>query len=91
MTNSKKYPLYLDQKLLEYVDSYIYLGKQVSFDKQNNELEIKRRISGAWKKFWSLKEILKGTMPINLKKKIMDTSCFSPSPMGARHGSTHFE
>lgn len=78
MTNSIKYPLYLDQNLLEYVESYVYLGKQVSFDNQNNELEVERRISGAWRKFWSLKEILKGTMPINLKKKVMDT-CLLPS------------
>lgn len=78
MSNSIKHPIYLDEKPLEYVDSYIYLGKQISFGKQNNELEVERRISGAWKKFWSLKDILKGTMPINLKKKLMDT-CLLPS------------
>ena len=78
MTNSQQYPLHLDQKPLEYVDSYIYLGKQISCKKQSNELEVDRRITNAWKKFWSLKEILKGTIPINLKKKIMD-SCVLPS------------
>lgn len=43
---------------------YIYLGKLVTFN-QNNELELEKRINITWKKFWSLKEIFKSDMTID--------------------------
>ncbi|CAH2088608.1 unnamed protein product [Euphydryas editha] len=78
MTNYRKFPVYLINEELEYVDSYIYLGKQLSFEKQRNEQEIERRISNVWKKYWSYKEIMKSDMPIKIKQKVMDT-CILPS------------
>nr|XP_026493394.1 uncharacterized protein LOC113398718 [Vanessa tameamea] len=50
----------------------------MSFSKTHNEDEIETRTSIAWKKFWSLKEILKGDYSINLKKTVLDT-CILPS------------
>lgn len=77
MTNSLKIPIKRRENNIEYVDKYIYLGKQVSFNKINNEEEIGRRCNITWKKFWSLKEILKGDYSINMKKIVFDT-CLLP-------------
>lgn len=77
MTNSFKRPIRANGHEIEYVDSYIYLGKRVSFNAESNLEEITRRISLAWKKFWSLKEILKGNYSLQMKKIVMDT-CIMP-------------
>ncbi|CAH2207957.1 jg6510 [Pararge aegeria aegeria] len=57
MTNSFESPIYLGSEPIQYVDSYIYLGKQISFKSQSNDLEVDRRIKGGWNKYWSLKEV----------------------------------
>ena len=44
----------------------IYLGKQISFQSNCNENEIDRRINIAWRKYWSQKEILKGTYSLQM-------------------------
>lgn len=77
MTNSIERPINVKGKTIEYVYSYIYLGKQISFLKTHNEDEIERRTNIAWKKFWSFREILKGDYSINLKKTVLDT-CILP-------------
>ena len=77
MTNSNKVPIRSRGNNIEYVNSYIYLGKQVSFSRSSNEEEIERRISITWKKFWSLKEILKGNYDLSMKKIVLDT-CLLP-------------
>lgn len=33
MTKNVKNPVYLEDEALEYVDTYIYFGKQISFNK----------------------------------------------------------
>jgi hypothetical protein len=48
----------LDRTEAQYVTEYIYLGQLVSFD-QGMEIEIKRRVTQAWRAFWSMKYILK--------------------------------
>ncbi|GBP17304.1 Putative uncharacterized transposon-derived protein F52C9.6 [Eumeta japonica] len=78
MTNHTERPIYLENSSLTYVNAYIYLGKQISFNQQNNELEVERRVNVTWKKFWSLKEILKSDMTIRMKAKVMNT-CLLPS------------
>lgn len=78
MTNYIRRPIYLENTSLTYVDAYIYLGKQISFNQHNNELEVDRRISITWKKFWCLKEIFKSDMPIGTKTRVMNT-CLLPS------------
>lgn len=77
MTNAAQNSVSLDNTPVEYVTSYVYLGKQISFQKLN-DAEIDRRIIGTWKKFWSLKEILKSQLPMKIKSKVMD-SCLLPS------------
>lgn len=78
LTNSRTNIIYLKGKPLEYVKNYIYLGKQLSFEDRNEELEVERRINMSWKKFWTLKEILKGEFPVHLKKIVLDT-CVLPT------------
>lgn len=78
MTNHIKIPIYLKNRPLNYVDTYIYLGKQISFNQHNNEQEVDRRVNITWKKFWSLKEVLKSDMSIRLKSRVMNT-CLLPS------------
>lgn len=74
MTNSSKKTIKINNKPLEYTESYIYLGKRISFDKINNELEIERRVQNTWNRYWNLKEVFKSNLPINLKTKIMNSS-----------------
>ncbi|CAH2096381.1 unnamed protein product [Euphydryas editha] len=73
MTNSTKTPIKIGNVCLDYVDSYIYLGKQVSFHLNNNFEEILRRINISWQKFWAHREILKGELPLSIKKAVMDS------------------
>lgn len=77
MTNSQERPITVKGNSIEYTQKYLYLGKQVSFNKSNNEEEITRRINVTWKKFWSQKEILKGDYGLHLKKTVFDT-CLLP-------------
>lgn len=78
MTNHIERPIHLENSPLVYVDSYIYLGKQVSFNQRSNELEVERRVNNTWRKFWSLKEILKSDLNTRIKSKVMNT-CLLPS------------
>lgn len=78
ISNSHQVPININGKNIEYVNEYTYLGKQLSFSKTNNEDELEWRINITPKKFWSLKEILKGNYSIKLKKVVMDT-CLLPS------------
>ena len=53
MTNGPNLPIKINSVELEYVDNYIYLGQAITF--KNNNYEINRRITNAWKNAWSLK------------------------------------
>ncbi|CAG4947891.1 unnamed protein product [Colias eurytheme] len=77
MTNNTKVPIYVDNIPLPYTEKYIYLGKQISFDRLSNYQEIERRAQLTWNKYWSFKEIFKSNMPIKLKTKVMN-SCLIP-------------
>lgn len=76
MTNRQMVPMTLLSADIEYVEEYIYLGHLVSF-KACTELEIERRTKITWNKYWSMKEIFKSNLPINLKTKAMET-CLLP-------------
>lgn len=78
MTNSnRKPPIYINNKLIEYVNEYIYLGQIISpIDLTTKEIE--RRIGNAWKRYWSLKEIMKNPeMNMTIKRKLYNT-CILP-------------
>ncbi|KAI8423259.1 hypothetical protein MSG28_014288 [Choristoneura fumiferana] len=48
-----------------------YLGQVVSFSNRQDK-EIERRIENAWKSYWSMKEHMKGNLPLTLKHKLVD-------------------
>lgn len=77
LTNSAQTPVTVSGTKLEYVESYIYLGKEISFKRSRNEDEVNRRICTSWQKFWCHKEVLKSKLPLKQKKKVMD-SCILP-------------
>lgn len=64
--------LSIQETNLEYVNSYIYLGQVVSFVEP--EAEVNRRITNAWKKFWSLKELFNMNLSKDMRKYIFDVS-----------------
>lgn len=68
-TNSTQVPIVVNKTPIEYVEKYIYLGKQISFEKSRHKDEIERRITLTWKKFWASKEVLKSKLPMKLKKR----------------------
>ncbi|XP_047998342.1 uncharacterized protein LOC125235798 [Leguminivora glycinivorella] len=77
MTNSKKRnPITVDGQPIHYVDEYIYLGQLVSFSNRQDK-EIERRVGNAWKSYWSMKELMKGNLPLSLKRKLVDM-CILP-------------
>lgn len=77
MTNGDKVPIMVSNTTIEYVEEYTYLGQIIS-PKDLTTKEISNRINLAWKRYWSLKEIMKNPqIPLKSKKKIFD-SCILP-------------
>lgn len=74
MTNHHKSPILIDNIPLEFVEEYIYLGKQISFNRKRNLEEVDRRVAITWKKYWAHKEIFKSQLPLPTKKIVMDTA-----------------
>ncbi|CAG9133292.1 unnamed protein product [Plutella xylostella] len=76
MTNSTKRRVEVDGQEIQYVNEYIYLGQIASFENRQDK-EIDRRIENAWKSFWSMKSLMKGNLPLSLKRKLIDM-CILP-------------
>ena len=77
MTNSSKVDVKVSQENLEYVEEYTYLGQIIS-PKDQITKEVNTRIANGWKKYWSLKEIMKSRdLGMALKKKTFNT-CILP-------------
>lgn len=68
----------LEQSALEQVEDCIYLGQRITLNKENQEIEIKRRTKQAWAAFGRLNYILKNVkIPQHLRSKVFD-SCILP-------------
>lgn len=65
----------VNQNKVEQVKNYVYLGQLIAIE-ERTEQEIERRRSLAWKKYWSLKKILKSKVSTKLKTKILRTCVF---------------
>lgn len=77
LTNSNKHEIKINNQPVEYVDEYIYLGQIISHTDTTTK-EIKRRTANGWKRYWSLKEIMKSTdLSISIKRKVFNT-CVLP-------------
>lgn len=66
----------VDGKELEQVKEYKYLGTWITDDGRCEE-EVRRRIGKAKNDFWKFKEILRGNIDLNLKKRLLKTYIFS--------------
>lgn len=76
LTNGPKTNINIEGNTLEYVEEAIYLGQTVSFNNKWDK-EIQRRTALAWKKYWSLKDIMKSNIAVSVKSKVFD-SCILP-------------
>ncbi|XP_030025374.2 uncharacterized protein LOC115443910 [Manduca sexta] len=77
LTNSVKYEIKSNNVPVEYVEEYIYLGQIISHTDITTK-EVKRRIANGWKRYWSLKEIMKSTdLNTSIKRKVFNT-CVLP-------------
>lgn len=77
MTNSTKTNISVNHETLEFVEEYTYLGQLISPNDQT-EKEINTRIANGWKKYWSLKEIMKSPdLGMSLKRKTFNM-CILP-------------
>lgn len=77
LTNSDNQEIKINKHPLEYVDEYTYLGQIISHKDQTTK-EIKRRIANGWKRYWSLKEIMKSTdVSMGIKRKVFNTCILS--------------
>lgn len=77
MTNGIKKIVKVDSKTIEYVEDYTYLGQIISPINQMSK-EVDQRVTNSWKRYWSLKEVMKNReLPISAKRKVFD-SCILP-------------
>ncbi|KAJ2941256.1 hypothetical protein O0L34_g3453 [Tuta absoluta] len=77
MTNALEYIIKINNRGIEYVREYVYLGQLIS-TRDCMEKELDRRIANTWKRYWSLSEVMKNKdMPIAHKRKVYDT-CILP-------------
>ncbi|CAK1597712.1 unnamed protein product [Parnassius mnemosyne] len=77
MSNSREIDVMVDGNKIEYVKEYIYLGQIISPSDEMTK-EINRRIAQGWRKYWSLKEIVKSKdLGNHIKKKTFET-CILP-------------
>ena len=71
-THCQKAPVTLDQTIIEEVNNFIYLGKQVTKDGSINE-EVKRRIALGWAAFSKVDNIMRSrNAKIKIKRKVFD-------------------
>ncbi|GBP06888.1 Putative uncharacterized transposon-derived protein F52C9.6 [Eumeta japonica] len=77
MTNSRETDVIVDGNKIEYVKEYIYLGQIISPSDEMTK-EINMRITQGWRKYWSLKEIVKSKdLGNHINKKTFDTCIIS--------------
>lgn len=88
MTNRQEIPISIDGTTLPYATEYTYLGQLISF-KDKTGKEIRRRISLAWKSFWSLQFILLDkTINRRLKLEVLQTCVYPTLLYGCQTWST---
>lgn len=72
MTNGHKSCINVGGSQISYVEEYVYLGQLIS-PKDNANREIERRIANGWKRYWSLREVMKDkNLQVNTKRKLFN-------------------
>ena len=72
-----KAPISINGEELQMVDEYVYLGQQITMTNDRSG-EIRRRISAGWTAFARYRAILKGNIPLCLKRKVYQ-QCVEPA------------
>lgn len=67
----------LNDNYLQQVSTYKYLGHEICIGRDNQTLEIQRRIGLTWAAFGNLRNIFKSDLPNCLKRKVFD-QCVLP-------------
>lgn len=77
MTNGEERTIKIGLTRVDYAQEFIYLGQLMApYDNTNKEIE--RRISNGWRRYWSMKEVMKDkTLHIATKSKLFNT-CILP-------------
>ncbi|CAG9826656.1 unnamed protein product [Diabrotica balteata] len=73
----------VEDKDIEPVDSYKYLGHEIRISRDNQTIELKRRINLAWAAFGKIKNIFRSTIPMCLKRKVINQFIFPVMTYGA--------
>lgn len=77
MTNSTEVNIEVHGIRLEYVKEHVYLGQIISPEDPMSK-EVNKRIACGWKKYWSLKELMKNKdLSMHVKRKAFNT-CILP-------------
>jgi hypothetical protein len=71
-------PVIVDGKVVERVQSYVYLGNSVRLDKDNHEAEVERRRRLGWAAFGKLSFIFASPKYPRYQKKMLFDSCILP-------------
>jgi len=78
MTNGETVDITLDGCSLNWSREIIYLGQLIAFTDRTDK-EVKRRCAIAWRKYWSLKSILKNKEISTVKKTQILKTCVFPA------------
>ncbi|XP_050306283.1 uncharacterized protein LOC126743296 [Anthonomus grandis grandis] len=70
--------VHIEDRIIDNVEEYIYLGHCIKLGKENQTAEINRRIRLTWAATGKLSHVLRNeTIPINLKRKVFN-ACLLP-------------
>lgn len=80
MTNNQedRRDIVINDTVIERVDKYIYLGHEIRVGKENQEAEVRRRITAGWSAFGKLNQVWKTKIPLELKAKVFN-QCVLPA------------
>ncbi len=84
MTNIKAQEVLVGGKEIEMVKEYSYQRQMLALENRGS-LQPRSRTAKAWRNFWAHREILKGSLPIRTKIKILDQCVVPHSPMELKH------
>ena len=71
-------PIRINNRDIEQVDEYVYLGQNFTLLHKSQDKEIQHRLKAGWSAFSKHKDIYKGNLPMCLKRKVFN-ACVIPS------------
>ena len=62
----------INNRPVEKVESYIYLGQKIEITRNNLTADLSRRISLAWSAFGRMQDVFKSDIPNTIKARVFD-------------------